>query len=157
MDLNGVGPLRVQQALHANGYMGSSESSGGKVIVISTGMASIGDNGSGGYYAYRGSKGLVNMVTKSMAANLNSRSGIRRDWVWWLRSGSLGKNGRNITRKVGWTNGSSHWRIEPRNNRTVHDRGWKRRRPQIIWSWLVGIRPFVCKDTHDGVDIHVTN
>lgn len=73
VNLNGVGPLRVQQALHANGYMGASESSGGKVVVISTGLASIGDNGSGGYYAYRGSKALVNMVTKSMAADLKSK------------------------------------------------------------------------------------
>lgn len=73
VNLNGVGPLRVQQALHSNGYMGGSESSGGKVIVITSGLGSIGDNGSGGYYAYRGSKALVNMITKSMSADLKSK------------------------------------------------------------------------------------
>jgi len=67
VNLNGMGPLRVQQALHSNGFMGSSA---GKVVVITSGLGSIGDNTSGGFYAYRASKALVNMVTKSMAADL---------------------------------------------------------------------------------------
>lgn len=67
VNLNGMGPLRVQQALHAKGFMGSSP---GKVVVITSGLGSIGDNGSGGFYAYRSSKALVNMVTKSMSVDL---------------------------------------------------------------------------------------
>ena len=58
-----MGPLRVQKALHAQ------MASPGKVAIISTGMGSIGDNGSGGLYAYRTSKAAVNMVTKSMACD----------------------------------------------------------------------------------------
>ncbi len=38
-----------------------------RVIQISTMMASIADNGSGGYYAYRGSKAALNMMTKSLS------------------------------------------------------------------------------------------
>jgi tubulin alpha len=72
-NLNAVGPLRVQQALHSKGYMGGPGSSGGKVVVITSGMSSIGDNGSGGFYAYRGSKALVNMVAKSLSVDLKPK------------------------------------------------------------------------------------
>lgn len=67
VNINGMGPLRVQQALHSKGFMGSCA---GKVVVITSGLGSIGDNTSGGYYAYRSSKALVNMVTKSMSCDL---------------------------------------------------------------------------------------
>lgn len=67
-EVNTLGPLRVQQALIAQ-----MASPGGKVAVISTGMASIGDNGSGGIYAYRTSKAAVNMVTKSMSCDLKEK------------------------------------------------------------------------------------
>lgn len=73
VNLNGVGPLRVQQALHSKGYMGGPKSNGGKAIVITSGLGSIGDNGSGGMYAYRASKALVNMVTKSMSVDLKPK------------------------------------------------------------------------------------
>ena len=53
-NLNTVGPIRVQQALTAQ-----MASPGGKVVIISTGMGSIKDNGSGGLYAYRASKAAV--------------------------------------------------------------------------------------------------
>lgn len=69
VNLNGIGPLRIQQALHAKGYMGSSGEAGGKVVLITSGMGSIGDNNSGGYYAYRGSKAFANMVFKSMSCD----------------------------------------------------------------------------------------
>jgi len=64
--VNTLGPLRVQQALTDN--MGA----GGKVLIISTGMGSITDNGSGGLYAYRTSKAGVNMVMRNMALDLKS-------------------------------------------------------------------------------------
>jgi len=70
VNLNGVGPLRIQQALMAKGIMGKS---GGKVVLITSGMASIGDNGSGGVYAYRGSKAYANMIFKSMAADFRPK------------------------------------------------------------------------------------
>lgn len=69
-NLNTLGPLRLQQALGAQ-----MASPGGKVAIISTGMGSIGDNGSGGLYAYRASKAAVNMVSKSLACDLK-KSGI---------------------------------------------------------------------------------
>ncbi len=69
VNLNGIGPLRIQQALHSKGYMGG-EKSGGKVVVITSGLSSINDNTSGGYYAYRGSKAFVNMVFKSLSCDL---------------------------------------------------------------------------------------
>ena len=64
-EVNTLGPLRVTQAL-----MGQLASPGGKVVVISTGMGSIADNGSGGLYAYRTSKAGVNMVARGLAADL---------------------------------------------------------------------------------------
>ena len=65
IEVNTLGPLRVTKAL-----MAQLKSPGGKVVVISTGIGSITDNGSGGMYAYRTSKAGVNMVTKSLAADL---------------------------------------------------------------------------------------
>jgi len=65
--VNTLGPLRVQQAL-----TDQMTKPGGKVFIISTGMGSIGDNGSGGLYAYRTSKAAVNMVMKNMALDLKS-------------------------------------------------------------------------------------
>ena len=63
-EVNTLGPLRLQQALHAQ-----MRSPGGKVAVVSTGLGSIGDNGSGGKYAYRTSKAAANMVVKSMSCD----------------------------------------------------------------------------------------
>lgn len=65
--VNTLGPLRVQQAL-----TDQMATPGGKVLIISTGMGSIGDNGSGGLYAYRTSKAGVNMVMKNMSLDLKS-------------------------------------------------------------------------------------
>jgi len=65
--VNTLGPLRVQQALS-----GSMASPGGKVFIISSGMGSITDNGSGGLYAYRAAKAAVNMVMKNMAHDYKS-------------------------------------------------------------------------------------
>lgn len=64
-NLNCVGSLRVYRALAPQ-----MRSPGGKVCIISTGMGSIGDNGSGGLYAYRCSKAAVNMMAKGMSVDL---------------------------------------------------------------------------------------
>ena len=64
-DLNALGPLRVMKAV-----LPSMRKPGGKVITISTGLGSIGDNGSGGNYAYRTSKAGLNMITKNFACDL---------------------------------------------------------------------------------------
>lgn len=67
-EVNTLGPLRVQQAM-----MGRITSPGGKVAIISTGLASIEDNTSGGNYAYRSSKTAVNMIAKSLSCNLKDK------------------------------------------------------------------------------------
>lgn len=67
-EVNALGPLRVTQAL-----AGNLASPGGKCVVINTGMGSIGDNGSGGMYAYRTSKAAANMITKSLSADLKKK------------------------------------------------------------------------------------
>ena len=67
-EVNTLGPLRVQKAL-----TGQLASPGGKVVIISTGLGSISDNGSGGKYAYRVSKAGANMVAKSLSADLKDK------------------------------------------------------------------------------------
>lgn len=64
-EVNTLGPLRVQKAM-----IGRIASPGGKVAIISTGLASITDNTSGGTYAYRSSKAAVNMISKSLSCDL---------------------------------------------------------------------------------------
>merc|ERR1719421_2487923 len=60
-EVNAVGPLLMMKALMP--YMNNPA----KVALLSTGMGSIGDNGSGGIYAYRASKAAMNMVARTMA------------------------------------------------------------------------------------------
>ena len=66
-DINTLGPLRVTQALAP--LMGE----GGKIGIITSRVGSLGDNGSGGMYAYRMSKAAVNMAGVSMAHDLRER------------------------------------------------------------------------------------
>jgi NAD(P)-dependent dehydrogenase (short-subunit alcohol dehydrogenase family) len=66
-DTNAIGPLRVTSALI------SRLGRGCKVVQITSGMGSIGDNTSGGAYAYRMSKAALNMASRSMANDLRSR------------------------------------------------------------------------------------
>eukprot|EP00591_Stephanopyxis_turris_P004428 CAMPEP_0195522278 /NCGR_PEP_ID=MMETSP0794_2-20130614/20266_1 /TAXON_ID=515487 /ORGANISM="Stephanopyxis turris, Strain CCMP 815" /LENGTH=255 /DNA_ID=CAMNT_0040651997 /DNA_START=12 /DNA_END=776 /DNA_ORIENTATION=+ len=67
-EVNTLGPLRVQQAL-----LPQMKTPGSKVAIISTGFASIGDNTSGGNYAYRTSKAGVNMIAKSLSCDLSKK------------------------------------------------------------------------------------
>lgn len=66
-EVNALGPLRVTAALR--GLLRS----GGKVIIITSRMGSIADNGSGGHYGYRMSKAAVNAAGMSLARDLNGR------------------------------------------------------------------------------------
>lgn len=69
---NTIGTMRVAKALLSN-----VEKSERKVIVnMSTKMASIADNSSGGHYAYRVSKTALNMATRSMARDLEEKKVI---------------------------------------------------------------------------------
>lgn len=65
--VNTLGPLRVTTSLLSNLHPGS------KVIIITSRMGSIADNGSGGMYGYRISKAGVNMAGKSLAIDLQER------------------------------------------------------------------------------------
>jgi len=68
IELNTLGPLRVTQALLPN--LRGSESS--KVIIISSLMASLEDNTSGGHYGYRTAKAGANMIGKCLAEDLRN-------------------------------------------------------------------------------------
>lgn len=69
--VNALGPVRVTRALLPNLLRSAVR----KVVHISSGMGSIGDNTSGGAYAYRMSKAALNMASRSMAVDLRD-SGV---------------------------------------------------------------------------------
>jgi len=66
-EVNALAPLRVTHALLPNLGAGS------KVVIITSRMGSIADNGSGGYYGYRMSKAAVNIASVSLARDLRER------------------------------------------------------------------------------------
>lgn len=66
-EINAIGPLRVTTALLPLLHKGS------KVVIITSRMGSIADNGSGGYYGYRMSKAAVNAAGVSLAHDLRGR------------------------------------------------------------------------------------
>lgn len=65
-DVNATGALRVAVALLPHVRRGT----GKKLVHVTSGMGSIADNGSGGYYAYRMSKAALNMMSRSLAVDL---------------------------------------------------------------------------------------
>jgi NAD(P)-dependent dehydrogenase (short-subunit alcohol dehydrogenase family) len=65
-DINATGALRVSIALLAHLRRGSAK----KLAHITSKMGSIGDNTTGGYYAYRMSKAALNMMSRSLAIDL---------------------------------------------------------------------------------------
>lgn len=67
LEVNALGPLRVTTALL------SSLHEGAKVVIITSRMGSMTDNGSGGYYGYRMSKAAVNAAGVSLAHDLKAR------------------------------------------------------------------------------------
>jgi NAD(P)-dependent dehydrogenase (short-subunit alcohol dehydrogenase family) len=64
--INTLGPMRVTQALLPSLRRGA----GKKIAHLSSNMGSIGDNTSGGHYAYRSSKAALNMMNRSLAHEL---------------------------------------------------------------------------------------
>jgi NAD(P)-dependent dehydrogenase (short-subunit alcohol dehydrogenase family) len=69
--VNAAGPVLVTQAFLPHLRRGR----GRRVVSISTGLAGIADNRSGGYLAYRASKAALNMLVRTMAHELD-REGI---------------------------------------------------------------------------------
>ncbi|WP_300973332.1 SDR family oxidoreductase [Sphingomonas sp. LHG3406-1] len=60
--VNTVAPYMLAKAL-----LPEVREAGGKLVVVSTRMASLADNGSGGFLAYRSSKTALNMAWKTLA------------------------------------------------------------------------------------------
>lgn len=68
-ETNTFGPLLLTQALLEN--LIAAENA--KIGIVSSRVGSMGDNSTGGSYAYRASKAAVNSVGKSMACDLQSQ------------------------------------------------------------------------------------
>jgi NAD(P)-dependent dehydrogenase (short-subunit alcohol dehydrogenase family) len=89
--VNALAPLKLAEAL-ADNVAASTR----RVMAFQTSlMGSIGDNGSGGAYAYRLSKAALNMVGRGVANELRSRSVIsvllHPGWVRTRMGGAGGK------------------------------------------------------------------
>ncbi|EXJ83427.1 hypothetical protein A1O1_07050 [Capronia coronata CBS 617.96] len=67
--VNTFGPLLLTQALLPNILKASHP----KIGIVSSRVGSVGDNSTGGHYAYRSSKAAVNSVGKSMAMDLKDQ------------------------------------------------------------------------------------
>jgi NAD(P)-dependent dehydrogenase (short-subunit alcohol dehydrogenase family) len=87
LDVNTMRPLRVTEAFVDH----LARSRRKLVVTITSGMASIADNTSGGSIAYRSSKAAVNMVMRSAAVDFAPR-GISCVLVnpGWIRTGMGG-------------------------------------------------------------------
>ena len=66
-EINALGALQVTSAMESHLIRGS------KIILITSRMGSIGDNGSGGYYGYRMSKAALNMAGVNLAHDFAKR------------------------------------------------------------------------------------
>jgi NAD(P)-dependent dehydrogenase (short-subunit alcohol dehydrogenase family) len=69
LDVNTLGPMRVSEAFVTQ----VARSERKLIVTLTSGMGSIGDNTSGGAFAYRSSKAAVNMVMRSLAIDLAPR------------------------------------------------------------------------------------
>jgi len=67
-NVNAAGALRVSIALVPSLRQGK----GKRLVHVTSGMGSIADNTSGGYYAYRMAKAALNMMSKSLAVDLRN-------------------------------------------------------------------------------------
>ena len=68
-EVNTYGPMFLTQALLPNLLASSAP----RIGIVTSRMGSIGDNSSGGQYAYRASKAAVNSIGRSMAMDLKSK------------------------------------------------------------------------------------
>lgn len=91
LSVNTLGPLRVVQALLPNVRAGR----GRKIVALTSGMGSIANNTSGGYYAYRTSKAALNAAFKSLSIDLRD-DGIAVAVLspGWVRTDMGGPNAR---------------------------------------------------------------
>jgi len=69
LNVNTMGPMRVSEAFVAH----VARSDRKLIVALTSGMGSIGDNASGGAFAYRSSKAALNMVMRSLAIDLAPR------------------------------------------------------------------------------------
>lgn len=69
LNVNTMGALRVSEAFVD--HVARSEQK--LIVTLTSGMGSIADNTSGGFFAYRSSKAAVNMVMRSLAIDLAPR------------------------------------------------------------------------------------
>jgi len=69
-EVNAVGPFVMTRALLPNLRLAVAATGSAFVAQVTSRMGSISDNGSGGYYGYRASKTALNMLTKSLAIDL---------------------------------------------------------------------------------------
>ena len=67
--VNTIGPLSLTQALLPNLLKSSTPRIGN----MSSRVGSVGDNSSGGSYAYRASKAALNSISRSMAMGLKNK------------------------------------------------------------------------------------
>jgi NAD(P)-dependent dehydrogenase (short-subunit alcohol dehydrogenase family) len=65
-EIDALGPLRIALALLPHVRRGS----GKKLVHVTSGLGSIGDNRSGGFYGYRMAKAALNMASKTLAVDL---------------------------------------------------------------------------------------
>ena len=65
-EVNALGALRVTTAVLPN----LRRAEGAKIISVTSGMGSIAENRSGSFYAYRMSKAALNMMARTLAADL---------------------------------------------------------------------------------------
>jgi NAD(P)-dependent dehydrogenase (short-subunit alcohol dehydrogenase family) len=102
--INALGALRVTRALLPHLLAGTTR----KVLNLSTGMAMLSEENDGRAYAYRMSKVALNMMTRTMAANLRAQgvvvSVIDPGWVQ-TDMGGEGANvpvGQSVRGLLGW-------------------------------------------------------
>lgn len=78
---NALGPLRVTRAALAALRQGDAK----KIVNVSTGMASLADNTSGGAWGYRMAKAALNMATRNLALALGKEGfvcvAVNPGWV----------------------------------------------------------------------------
>ncbi|HXV75247.1 MAG TPA: SDR family oxidoreductase [Candidatus Polarisedimenticolaceae bacterium] len=86
--VNALGPLRVTRALLPLLRRGD----GKRIVQVTSLMGSIGDNGSGGSYAYRMSKAALNMANRNLAHELRPEGfvcvAVHPGWVRTRMGGS---------------------------------------------------------------------